>query len=186
MFHNHFLKLIIIFLCLFSTQIHADATENRRVMISASVFPKIIAVDEDLSAKLDSSGQVRLGLIYKNNKTTAEKIKKQMLRKIKNIANKNIVIDIINTSEFSMKLKDKLSGIFIVDHIANFDINTIKNYSNQNNIIFFSPYEGDVERGVMAGIFIGSKIRPYFNMKSLTLAKVKLKPAILKVSKIYE
>ena len=186
MFHTHFLKTIVIFLCLFSTQIYADSTENRRVMISASVFPKIIAVDEDLSAKLDSSGQVRLGLIYRNNKTKAEKIKKQMMRKIKNIANKNIVIDIISTSEFPVKLKDKLSGIFIVDNINNSDINAIKNYSNENNIIFFSPYDGDVERGVMVGIFIGSKIRPYFNMKSMTSAKVKLKPAILKVSKIYE
>ena len=183
--HNLFYSLFI-FLCLFTTQIYADSTEDRRIMISASVFPRIIAVDENLSKKLDSSGQVHLAIIYKLNKDKADKVAQQMLRKIKNIANKKILINIYKLSDIKNNSLERLSGVFIVEHMFGEDLEYIKKYASENHIILFSPFEGDVERGVMAGIFIGSKIRPYFNTKYLNYSQVKLNPAILKVSKIYE
>ena len=61
-----------------------------------------------------------------------------------------------------------------------------KNNFSKNHIIVFSPFEGDVERGVQCGIAVQARVRPFLNMKSLKSAGVSLKPFFLKVAKKYE
>lgn len=185
---NCYRKRIFLFflLCSISLVAYADVMQQRRITISASIFPRIIAVDSELSSKLDEKGNVRLGIIYYTDLKGAKKIAKSMTRKIKNISGNNIIIDFISFENTKFENKRNLSGIFISQEVSDLDLTTIKSYANNRHIIYFSPFKGDVERGVMAGIFIGAKIRPYFNLTSIGNAKVLLKPAIIKVSKTYE
>lgn len=183
---TQFIKFLVLIWCLFSPELYADATEDRRVMISASIFPRIIAVDEDLSKKLDSKGNVHLALVYKSDISKAEKIAKQIRRKVKKIAGTKFHVTIVKLKDINQDNSERFSGILLVNPLSNTGLKTVKNYSNTQHILLFSPFEGDVERGVMAGIFVGSKIRPYFNLKSLGSAEVSLKSAIMKVSKTHE
>ena len=53
-------------------------------------------------------------------------------------------------------------------------------------IMVFSPYAGDVERGATVGIAIGNRVRPYFNIDTLNTSRVNILKKLLKVSKRYE
>lgn len=172
--------------CLLPMQVFSDAMQERRVTISASIFPRLIAVDLELLEKLDESGSVRLGLVYHSDIEQAKKVEKLMSRKIKKIAGKKIVVEYIDLKLLDQFNTKRLSGLFITQVMSNSAIKKIIRFSNVNNILSFSPFEGDVERGIISGIFVGAKIRPYFNTKSLVGASVKIKPALLKVSKAYE
>jgi len=185
-----YLRKVIIFVFivwgLFSVQAFADAMQERRIMISASIFPRLIAVDLNLLEKLDKSGNVRLGVIYHSDIDQAKKIEKLILRKVKRIAGKNIVVDYIKLKEIDQLNNGSYSGLFVAQVMSKPEIRKIIQFSNKQNILNFSPFEGDVERGISASIFVGAKIRPYFNIKSLKKSGVSLKPALLKVSKAYE
>ena len=76
-------------------------------------------------------------------------------------------------------------GAFITEKI---DINSlqqviVKGHKNQH--ILFSPFEGDVEKGVMAGLSVESRVRPYVNISALKHSNVEMKPFFIKVSKLY-
>jgi hypothetical protein len=58
--------------------------------------------------------------------------------------------------------------------------------AKRNHLIVFSPFAGDVERGAMAGLSVGSQIKPYFNVRSLREAKIDINPMLLRMSKQYE
>ena len=173
-------------LSLHLTPLFADAMQERRVTISASLFPRIISVDENISDKYDASGNVRVGLIYSSEKSKAENIAKLMTRKIKKIKGHSIVFEYIDINDIDTLKDKKLTGLFFVEQITHQQLKFIHKISTSKSIIYFSPFEGDIERGAMASIFVGSKIRPYFNLKSLRDAKITLKAALIKVSKTYE
>jgi hypothetical protein len=50
----------------------------------------------------------------------------------------------------------------------------------------FSPFVGDVERGATAGIAITSRVKPFFNVKTLKRADIDINPILMKLSKRYE
>jgi len=183
-------KFFVLFLALllsfFTVDVFADVMQERRLTISASLFPRIIAVDTDITDKLDADGNIRLVLIYSDSKSKAEKISKLMTRKVKKIAGKTIVFSLIDINKPSLLDSEKHTGVFLVQPLSETQIQKVKDHSSKNGILLFSPFEGDVERGAMASIFVGAKIRPYFNSLSMKNARVNLKPALLKVSKLYE
>jgi hypothetical protein len=59
-------------------------------------------------------------------------------------------------------------------------------YSGRNSIISFSPYEGDIERGVQGGIAVEARVRPYLNLTALRNAGIRLKSFFMEVAKKHE
>lgn len=169
-----------------SVQSFGDTMQERRVTISASIFPRIIAVDEDLHKKLDGKENIVLGLLYDSDKSKAENISSLLTRKIKKIAGHRIIIKLIDINNNNLQQYNQLGGLLLIEPMSDTDVREILDFSIQKQILCFSPFEGDIERGLMAGIFVGSKIQPYFNLKSIDKAKVQIKPALLRVSKTYE
>lgn len=164
----------------------ADATQDRRLTISATIFPRLVAVDEDLDKKTDAEGNIRLGLLYFSDLSKAEEVSQLIERKISNIAGKKIVFELINVSNTELSQLNHLSGLFLVQPLSDALMQKVNMFVIENHILGFSPFEGDVERGAMASIFVGAKIRPYFNSTTIKNSQIKLKPELLNVSKIYE
>lgn len=177
---------IFLILSAFASSIFADAMQERRIKISASIFPRIIAVDKKFSEKVDSSGNIKLGMIYHSDKEKALNISRIVTRKIKHISGNKIVFEYINMAETDFTVLGRMAGLFFVHPVPDTILKKLRQYSIKHNSILFSPFEGDIERGVMASIFVGAKIRPYFNLTSLAEANIKLKPALIKVSKTHE
>jgi hypothetical protein len=65
-------------------------------------------------------------------------------------------------------------------------LQTLTAFANERHMVVFSPFEGDVERGVQSGIAIEARVRPYLNTNALRAAQVRLKSFFMKVAKVHE
>ena len=61
-------------------------------------------------------------------------------------------------------------------------IDALLAYSATHHLLTYSPYAGDVERGVMGGVLISDRIVPLINVQMLKEQQVQLKTFFLKVS----
>ena len=52
-------------------------------------------------------------------------------------------------------------------------------------VIIYSPFEGDVERGVAGGVSIEAQVRPFVNTAALRASQVTLREFFLKVAKAF-
>ena len=164
----------------------ADATQERRLTISASIFPKIVALDQDLSLKQNAEGTIVLGVLYLDNRDSAEKTASIIQKKVKKLAGSPVKIDVLSISKLVQNTSETYAGHLLAEPLQNENIGELISHAEKHHVLLFSPFEGDIERGISSSIFVGAKIRPYFNLPALKKTRINLKPAILKVSKIYE
>lgn len=57
-----------------------------------------------------------------------------------------------------------LAGIYLLDELSETAIHAIIRQATKYQIITYSPFKGDVERGVLGGLSVEAKVRPYINM----------------------
>jgi hypothetical protein len=66
------------------------------------------------------------------------------------------------------------------------DLKKIVKIAEENSCIVFSPFTGDVERGVVVGISVTNRVKPYFNIRALERSKIVINALLMKMSKRYE
>ena len=166
--------------------VSADDTADRRVQISLPVFPRIVAVDNDFKQKLSPGNKVLLVFLYEFDKGKAQALAELLASKLNNVAGMEIATATVSVSD---QLRDKSpvpTAIFVVEPFSELIFASLVDYSIKQHRILFSPYAGDVERGAMAGIAIGSRVKPFFNIKSLQRAGISINAVLLNLSKRYE
>jgi predicted nucleotidyltransferase len=84
------------------------------------------------------------------------------------------------------KDKGQFAGVLMTQKMNAKQLQTLTVSANAKHMVVFSPFEGDVERGVQSGIAVEARVRPYLNTKALRNAQVRLKPFFMKVAKAYE
>jgi len=58
-------------------------------------------------------------------------------------------------------------------------------YGIDHHVIVYSPFEGDVERGILGGIAVEAQVRPYVNAATLTASNITFKSLFFKVTKVF-
>jgi len=178
---------ILLMACLFITCI-ASANENtdRRVRISLSLFPRIVAVDSGFKSKLTDENKARLVFVYERNKLQASELAMELGKTNQNI--EDVAVDSVPLS-----LDDQLhdhavspTAIFVVEPLGAEDFKQLVAYGIKKRIIIFSPFSGDVERGATVGLSITTRVFPYFNNKTLQASGLDINPVLLEMSKHYE
>jgi len=161
----------------------SEGEDNKRLLIGIDLFPSFLASDQDIASKTGSDNQLHIVLIYQYNKQIAENMAKRLenLGKIRGIP---IKVMVLSVSEIDFFNNQTIAGIFIVESLV--PLASIIKKSIDNHFIVFSPFEGDVEKGVTGGIYITERILPYINNETLRLANIEMKSFFLKVSKKYE
>lgn len=185
----HAMKIVsVVFLVIFGFNSIGLANEaiDRRVQISLSLFPRIVAVDNKFQDKLTEDKKVRLVFVYDRNRSKANELAKTVGK-----ANKNIVNVRVDTVPLPLveQLKDNTltpTAIFVVEPLGETDFKELVLYSVNKGIIVFSPYSGDVERGATVGLAITSRVFPYFNNQTLESSGIEINPILLDMSKRYE
>ncbi|WP_022669170.1 hypothetical protein [Desulfospira joergensenii] len=96
-----------------------------------------------------------------------------------------IRVEVTTDTSLEQYSKEPPAGIFLVQEISD-DLERVINFGKLHKIIVFSPFEGDVEAGVLGGIHISERMLPYINQRTLDASGIKIKPFFLRVSKHYE
>jgi hypothetical protein len=77
------------------------------------------------------------------------------------------------------------AGIFIIQHLTRSEVRQVAQFGEEHQVVTFSPFAGDVEEGILAGIFITDRILPYVNLATMKRSSIRLKPFFLRIAKTH-
>jgi hypothetical protein len=163
----------------------ADENDSRRVDISLSIFPRIIAVDNHFREKLNSDKEAYLLFVYDNNEEYARQLAARMKKGNTNIGGMRVVVEAMSINEEFLP-EDVPTALFVVERLTDAQLEKVMAFANETHRLVFSPYLGDVERGVTVGISVTNRVKPYFNLSSLRESKVSINALLMKMSKRHE
>ena len=153
------LSLLICLLIITNTWAGKTKDKERRLLVGLNFFPNVVAVDEDILSKRTASGKLRLLLVYENNRKSAEKFAKQLNKRVRSIKKTPIEIVVTNDPVKEFSPSNRPAGIFLTEWLSDATFKKIMRFGVEHQIIVFSPFVGDVERGATAGLYISTKIR---------------------------
>ncbi len=77
------------------------------------------------------------------------------------------------------------AAVFLATRLSSAEIDALVRWSIANHVIVYSPFEGDVERGIPAGLAVEAKVQPFLNLTTLEAAGIELKPFFVQVAKVH-
>ncbi len=186
--HNSILPALVLTLVLILSPFpipspYAGELEQPRVLAGLDLFPILLSADVHIEEK-KAGNELILLLVYDDEVEMAQKTANH-LGSTKAIRGIPLRIDLIDYKSLG-QYDEEPAGIFLVQHLDSDRFNSILEYGREKKIIVLSPFEGDVEKGATAGIFVGFRIYPYINAASLKLSGIEIKPFFLRIAKLYE
>ncbi len=153
-----------------------------RLQIGIGMLPAVLAADKRIGA--ESSQPLPVYLVYNNNRHLAERLRSG-LEKVERVRERRLDVT-------SLALDDLLAGnpapagaIFIAEELGK-DLERLIEFAAQRKVLLFSPFKGDVERGVAAGFRVTDKVLPMVNMTALKQSNIQLKAFFLRVAVKHE
>ncbi|MBF0452175.1 MAG: hypothetical protein HQK75_15845 [Candidatus Magnetomorum sp.] len=147
------------------------------------MFPSFLASDKNIKNKTGANNCLNILLLFDKQKDKTEALAErlQAIKKIRKIPIHVFVDSIESLKQWDTK---QLAGVFLAESV--FELTPVINFGINKKILVFSPFEGDVEKGVTTGLFIAEKIVPYINMQTVKGSHLSFKSFFLRVSKRYE
>jgi hypothetical protein len=169
----------------------ADSQSSRRAKAGIKLFRAMLAADLDISEKAGADGSLALLIVYNTDSNRPEELALDLNKGGKSgkpvlIRKRPVKVQISNNASLSQNLNSSFAGIFVAEPLKEETLRQLISYSINHKIILYSPFEGDVERGVLGGISVEAKVQPYVNLKTLEQSGIRIKPFFMRVSKSYE
>jgi len=186
----HFLVLFVVFAAMgvaADSSVFSDEEEKRRIDISLTIFPRIVAVDNNFRSKLSSVRKVNLAFIYSDSKDAAKSLAESMKKKNKNIGGMGVEAIAMSVDELvGENNKHDITAFFLSERLKESLLEDVMAFAEKKNRIVFSPFTGDVERGATVGISVTNRVKPYFNLSTLKKSDIVINALLMKMSKRYE
>lgn len=164
----------------------ASEIDERRVRISLEIFPRIVAVDQDLRDKVSDKDKVRLFVIYDHDADSAQRVMDTMRNSITNIGGRGVEFVVLSAAQSAQDGLQRPSAVFIAETLSDTVLSQLLQQAIKKRVLVFSPFAGDVERGVTVGIAISSRIKPFFNVPTLRQSHININEKLLSISQRYE
>jgi len=158
--------------------------ENRLITVGLNLFPNIVSIDEDIAEKRADDGKVYLLITYEHQSLQAEKLAEKLRSQVTSIKKFPVLVKVIKASELNSFSK-LTAGIFLSERLYGELLQQVIHHASEHGTLVFSPFTGDVERGVTMGMQITSKIWPYCNTKTLELSEIHFHPSFVKIMRCY-
>ena len=177
-------SFILLLLCMLSISANANEKEMRRIMVGLKLFPAVVAADYQLANKKDEQGYLPLYILYDDNPSLADDLAEH-LTQIRTIKNIPVLVKVSTFDEFINGKTPSSIAVFIAQP-PNGKTHKVLLRATSSSILLFSPFKGDVEKGVHSGFIVSDRILPYVNLKTMQQSGITLKAFFLRVSKRYE
>lgn len=190
-FHSSLQWSIVFFLLIFCSGTNASEEQERLVRNGLKMFRTILTADQDINSKHNKIDGIDIVFLYKEDLTRARGLARKFVLmgrgdkkgKIKDHPIKvHITTDITNIEN----QKINAAGIFILDPLSEEILQSAADYGLQNKIVTYSPFQGDVEKGILGGLIIDTRPKPYINVDTLDKSGLRIKSFFLRVAKLYE
>ncbi len=168
-----------------ASNVYAKHDLEARVEIGVNLLPSVIAAHTRWSLeKEDEKQSIKIFIVYDENRKVARDALSK-LNRIKRIRGHLVEKQIISMEEIFSGTSDKNSVLFIVEPLLEYTNKAIE-FSRINQFILFSPFNGDVEKGVMTGFEVTNKVLPAVNINALKDANIRLKAFFLRIAVSYD
>jgi len=178
------LALAVLLFSLPSASLVAQSFGERRVHVGLKLFRTLLAADTGHGSKLDAGGKLPVYLAYADDDRDAREYARSLASGMKSVRGIEVRVEVVALSEL-LQGGIKPAAIFIAQPLEDAEIAQLVRYSIKQHVIVFSPFEGDVEKGVLGGISVEATVRPLINMRTLAASGVAIKGFYLKVAKRY-
>lgn len=165
----------------------ADSVDDRRVRAGARLFRSLLAAEVALESQVAADGALHVmvfGGDATQNADVAQLIASSGEAGKTGIRDLPVKIETI-ANVAALDKTQQSAGIFLAAVPSEQDLTRLIQWSSAAHIVLYSPFEGQVERGVSAGLAVEAKVQPYLNLPALQAAGVEIKPFYLKVAKVY-
>ncbi len=189
---KHFTLLLGILLGILSVLHGAlGGPQEQRVQIGLRLFRTLLAADRDLAEKVNAEGRLELALIYRDDRTQAEKFATALQAsghgsEQGKIRNYPIQITLADGARLQELWRQAPAAIYLVQPLPDPVLEAVIRYGIDHQRIVFSPFAGQVEKGALAGLAIEVRVMPYINGTTLKQSGVRLTHLLLKVAKMYD
>lgn len=179
------LMLIVIGLGLASASARADNQDDRRVRTGARLFRALLAADIAIDGKSGPDGALDVA-IYVHDRAAGDSIEALLIPPDapEQARVRGLPIHLRRLAQPEEAGAVPIA-VFLGTPIADAELDRLIDWSIRHHVILYSPFEGHVERGVLAGLSIEAKVLPYINQRTLTASGVELKPFFMKVAKVH-
>lgn len=178
--------LIGIWLCLTSVAaLGENSFTERRISVGQKLFRSLLVAKLNYQNDMHSPNGFYVNLLYNDDAIKAKDLSEKLAKDLTVLHNHPVTIRPISLQHYLQENAPIAIGSFITENLADEQLEQVIEHSITNQHILFSPFEGDVEQGVMAGLSVESKVRPFVNMQALAQSQIELKSFFIKVSKQY-
>lgn len=180
----HFKIVLLIMLTVFSCTAWAGTYDPLLLRTQASIFPKIILLDKDLSSKITDNEIVLTIVSTGKDKYIAQYFKGLLEDKYPDgLGNKNLVVNTVIFEEFD---KNSQATAYIVLRGAEPLFKEIVSHASGNKRIVFSYSYTDFEYNALISLYVKEKTYVYLNKSAIKLYDIKFLSIFYKITKIIE
>lgn len=180
------LILVGVMLSLLATAVvRADSYDERRMRAGARLFRALLVADLGLQARVATDGELHIVLLGATPHEEGE-LRRHMLPQgdaAASIAGLPLQLEVRDLA--ALAEGEPPAAVFLAEPLGDSELARLVQWSRDQKVLLYSPFEGDVERGVMAGLSVEAKVLPYLNEAALVAAGVSLKPLFHKVAKVH-
>lgn len=161
----------------------ADSREAGRLAMGVKLFRATLAADLALAEKKGPDGRLLLLVFADDDREGAQKFADTLAQggPIRDIP---IQVRIGDQKDLRGAEGPIPAGIFIAQSsLSEHGLQALVGFGRRHHRIVYSPFEGHVEQGVTAGLYITARVQPFVNDRSLEESRIQMKAFFLKVAK---
>ena len=173
-----------IILILFSISLFSAEYDSLLLRAQASIFPKIMLLDNDISNKINDKELV-LSIVYEDTEyLSAKKFKKMIDSEHKNSLGDLIFESrLVNIKDFNTK---QTSAAYYVFDTRSSDIKKVISHAKDTQRICFGYNYKDFDENILISLFVKEKMYIYLNKSVLQDYDIKFTPIFYKIVKVVE
>ncbi len=164
---------------------------ERRIRSGLKLFRAVLSADRDISRKATNDGKLQILLLYNTDKATARLFADELKGLGRGSAkgqvqHLSLKIKTINHQQLAQFRSKRIAGIYLTEPLTDNELAKVVTHGINKHIVVYSPFEGDVEKGVFGGLQIDTQVSPLINLDTMKASQLRLKAFFLKVAKKYE
>ncbi|MCB1954424.1 MAG: hypothetical protein KDG55_02040 [Rhodocyclaceae bacterium] len=168
-----------------SASLVAQTFGDRRAHVGLKLFRTLLTADMGIHERIDRDGQLLIVFAHADDARDASKHASDLAVDFAGIRGHPVRTDVATTEQILGKNGYRPAAIFLSQRLEESEVRRLVSYGIDHRIVVFSPFEGDVERGILGGISVEATVRPLINMKTLAASGLAIKDFYLKVAKHY-
>ena len=175
---------LLIMLVLVSCRAWSDGYDPLLLRAQASIFPKIVLLDKDISKKT-TGDKVVFTIVYKEqDKKVAHQFKDLIKDKYRSsLGNKGMVINLTTFEDFDYASN---ASAYILLQGPKDLFKKVVSHASINNRILFSYSYTDFKYDALISLYVKEKTYIYLNKSSVKLYDISFSPIFYKIAKIVE